>query len=49
VLDIQSAPETRLSERNKRPGVCYALTDDGIELPVIDLTHPAFTVPDQPQ
>jgi hypothetical protein len=28
----------------KRPGVCYALTDDGLELPVIDVTHPAFRV-----
>lgn len=34
----------RLPERNKRPGLCYALTDDGIELPVIDVTHPAFAL-----
>jgi hypothetical protein len=26
----------------KRPGLCYAVTDDGLELPVIDVTHPAF-------
>jgi len=31
-------------EANKKPGVCYALTDDGLELPVIDVTHPAFLV-----
>jgi hypothetical protein len=31
-----------IPEANKRPGVCYAVTDDGIELPVIDITHPAF-------
>ncbi len=31
-------------EKNKKPGVCYAVTDDGIELPVIDITHPAFEV-----
>ena len=24
------------------PGVAYALTDDGLELPVVDVTHPAF-------
>jgi hypothetical protein len=24
------------------PGVAYALTDDGLELPVLDVTHPAF-------
>jgi hypothetical protein len=48
VLNAQSGPETRLSERNKRPKVCYALTDDGVELPVIDLTNPAFSdVPSQ--
>jgi hypothetical protein len=48
VLGTESTPETRLPERNKRPGVCYALTDDGVELPVIDLTHPAFSdVPGQ--
>ncbi|HYK92209.1 MAG TPA: hypothetical protein VE398_25830 [Acidobacteriota bacterium] len=34
--------EVRIPERHKRAGVCYAVTDDGIELPVIDMTHPAF-------
>src|SRR5262249_59124865 len=23
-------------------GLCYAVTDDGLELPAIDITHPAF-------
>jgi hypothetical protein len=32
----------RFPERNKTPGVCYAVTRDGIELPVVDITHPAF-------
>lgn len=32
-------PETR-----KRYGVSYAVTDDGLELPVIDVTHPAFAI-----
>lgn len=41
-------PAITIPERNKRAGVCYAVTDDGLELPVIDLTHPAFSgVPDQ--
>lgn len=31
-------------EPNKKPGVSYAVTDDGLELPVIDVTHPAFAV-----
>ena len=32
----------RIPEQHKQPGVCYAVTDDGLELPVIDITHPAF-------
>ena len=35
-------PEIRRAEWNKRPGVSYAVTDDGLELPVVDVTHPAF-------
>jgi hypothetical protein len=31
-----------IAELHKRQGICYAVTDDGIEVPVIDLTHPAF-------
>lgn len=31
-------------EDNKRPGVFYAFTCDGFELPVVDVTHPAFAV-----
>jgi hypothetical protein len=34
---------TRL-EASKKPGVYYALTADGLELPVIDVTHPAFAL-----
>lgn len=34
--------EIRRAERHKQPGVCYAVTDDGLELPVVDVTHPAF-------
>jgi hypothetical protein len=30
----------------KRPGVVYAPTLDGMELPVIDITHPAFALPE---
>lgn len=35
-------PEIRRAEHKKRPGVCYAVTNDGLELPVVDVTHPAF-------
>lgn len=35
-------PQVRRAEHNKKPGVCYAVTDDGLELPVVDVTHPAF-------
>jgi hypothetical protein len=30
--------------RARRPGVHYARTDDGIDLPVVDVTHPAFAL-----
>jgi hypothetical protein len=33
-----------LLEANKKPGVHYALTPDEIELPIVDVTHPAFAV-----
>jgi hypothetical protein len=31
-------------EPNKKAGVSYAFTDDGLELPVIDVTHPSFSL-----
>jgi len=39
----------RVPEQNKRPGVSYAVTDDGIELPVIDLTHASFAHDPSPE
>jgi hypothetical protein len=36
-------PQICRAERNKRPGVSYAVTNDGVELPVLDVTHPAFS------
>jgi hypothetical protein len=30
-----------LIEKNKKQGMYYAFTEDGIELPIIDITHPA--------
>lgn len=38
----------KVPERNKKAGVSYAVTDDGIELPVIDVTHPAFALHPSP-
>jgi hypothetical protein len=35
-------PEIRRAEHQKQAGVCYAVTNDGLELPVVDVTHPAF-------
>ena len=32
----------RVEEKRKIPGVCYAFSDDGVELPVPDVTHWAF-------
>lgn len=34
----------RIPEHEKKAGLCYALTDDGLELPVIDVSHPAFVL-----
>ena len=31
-------------ELHKKPGVYYALTTEGLELPIVDVTHPAFAV-----
>lgn len=31
-------------ELHKKPGICYAFSLDGLELPVIDISHPAFRV-----
>ena len=33
-----------IPEDNKQPGVHYAFTEEGIELPVVDVTHPAFAL-----
>jgi hypothetical protein len=33
-----------IPEKNKRAGICYAFSEDGLELPVIDITQPAFFV-----
>jgi hypothetical protein len=33
-----------IPELHKKPGLVYAVTDDGVELPVIDVTHPAFAL-----
>ncbi len=33
-----------LREANKIPGVYYAVTNDGVELPVVDVTHPSFAL-----
>jgi len=34
--------QPKIPEKNKKPGMYYAVTDDGLELPVIDVTNPAF-------
>ncbi len=34
--------QIKIPEKNKKPGVCYTITDDGLELPVIDVTNPVF-------
>jgi hypothetical protein len=39
-----AAMEPGVPDNNKRSGLCYAVTDDGLELPVIDITHPDFAL-----
>jgi hypothetical protein len=39
----------QMPEKNKRPGVIYPYNREGVELPVIDITHPAFAVENNPQ
>ncbi|HLO30332.1 MAG TPA: hypothetical protein VK249_14405, partial [Anaerolineales bacterium] len=34
----------KIPEQHKKAGISYAVTDDGMELPVIDVTHPAFAL-----
>ena len=34
----------RLPEHNKKPGVCYAVGQDGVELPIVDVTCPEFAI-----
>jgi len=42
--DMSDRVQTAILAQEKRPGVCYAMTNDGVELPVVDVTHPAFAV-----
>jgi len=35
-----------IPEKERIPGVRYAMTQQGVELPVIDVTHPSFAVDD---
>jgi hypothetical protein len=35
----------RYPERHKKSGVYYAVTPDGVELPIVDIEHPAFALP----
>lgn len=41
--------EPYIPEKDKKSGVFYVLSDDGLELPVIDLTHPSFALISDPQ
>lgn len=39
--------QTHLPAEDSR-AIVYATTADGVRLPVIDVTHPAFAIPDDP-
>ncbi len=36
--------QPKFPEKDKKKNICYAITDDGLELPVIDVTNPVFEV-----
>ena len=42
-MDNDHSMPVLIPEKERIPGVSYALTQQGIELPVIDVTHPSFT------
>jgi hypothetical protein len=44
LCDDAARMNPRIPEKNKKPGVCYAVTRDGLELPVVDVTHPTFAL-----
>jgi hypothetical protein len=45
---VKDCSDLRIVERCKRPGLCYAVTHAGVELPIVDVTQPAFSeLPDQ--
>lgn len=37
-----------MNSASSAPDIAYAATDDGVRLPVIDITQPAFALPDAP-
>jgi hypothetical protein len=43
-VPAELAIKSQSLESNKKPGVYYALTPDGVELPIVDVTHPAFAL-----
>lgn len=43
-MEHRASPTPLKPEPHKRAGVYYAVTDDGVELPIVDVTHPAFAV-----
>jgi hypothetical protein len=43
-LSVLSDNVALIVEKNKKTGVCYAVTADGVELPVVDVSHPAFAL-----
>jgi hypothetical protein len=43
-VPAELAIKSQSLEANKKPGVQYALTPDGVELPIVDVTHPIFAL-----
>jgi hypothetical protein len=41
-MDAENDQRLRIPEKNKVPGLPYVFTDTGLELAVLDITHPLF-------
>ena len=46
---VKPSPDPAAVRFPQRPGVCYALTAQNLKIPVIDVSHPAFAVADDPE
>jgi len=46
---VKASPDPAAVPFAQRPGLCYALTAQNLKIPVVDVSHPAFAVADDPE